>query len=281
MSGLSTVADHLIDTASSVDDIDATVAAIEYLASNRNTELTSASLGQLVETPLSQSTAKSLLYNLEKAEILTERGLNRERLRAAAGAAKTAVERGHRPENDVVVNVPERDNPEIGESLGSLVVRLVELIASANEEIVILNPFFTERAFGNVVSPVANALNRGVSVTLVTRYLTYGSDDDSRAFVKELFSECSLSGGELQLYEYIDPDEGQNATIHTKMTIVDRERAYLGTANLTHRGLHDNLEIGVIFRDDTVSQLVGFVDELQDSHFLHEITLEEGDFVRV
>ncbi|KAA9400783.1 phosphatidylserine/phosphatidylglycerophosphate/cardiolipin synthase family protein [Haloarcula sp. CBA1131] len=281
MSDLSTVVDHLVDVSTSTDDVDAVVAAMEYLEASGNAEVTPEELAEMFQQALSHSDSRSLLYSMEQANIVTDEGLDRERLDIASGAAKTAVATGRRPENDVVVNVPQGDNPDIGKSLGSLVVRLVELIASAQEEILILNPFFTEQAFGNVVRPVVNALDRGVTVTLVTRYLTYGSDEDSREFVREVSSERQALGGELELYEYINPEEESTATIHTKMTIVDRERAYLGTANLTHRGLHDNLEVGVIFRDDTVSQFVNFADELRESRYLHRVELRDDEFVRV
>jgi len=280
MSDLATVADHLVDAAVSTDEVDAIVAALEFLDADQSSELTPQTLATMLGERLSQSAARSLLYSMEEAAMLSEEGLDDDRLRTVAGAARTAVDRGHRPENDVVVTVPHGDDSGVGRSLGSLAVRFVELVASADEEIVILNPFFTERAFGNIVSPVVNALDRGVSVTLITRYLTYGSDGDSRDFVDAVRSKRRASGGELTLYEYVAPDDDDTATIHTKMTIVDRKRAYLGTANLTHRGLHENLEVGVIFRDDTVSQLVTLVDDLRDSAFLHEVKVKEGSYVR-
>jgi phosphatidylserine/phosphatidylglycerophosphate/cardiolipin synthase-like enzyme len=65
------------------------------------------------------------------------------------------------------------------------------------------------------------------------------------------------------------------------MTMVDRRAAYLGTANLTHRGLRDNLEVGVIFRDDTVDQIARFVEEILASRYLHEVETDGEDFKRV
>ncbi len=280
MSNLTAVANALYELTTSDSEVDAVVAAVEFLHSNPDSVVSPASLTALFDEKMSEQGARSLLFTLEQADVLQGESLDRVRFQAASGAAKTIHSRGGDRENDIVVTVPQEEGQEVGRSLGSLVVRFVELLSSANEEILILNPFFTRQAFGNIVGPLVGAIERGVSVTLVTRYLTYGEDDDSQAFVRELVSGKSLPDN-LTLYEYIDPDEESTATIHAKMTIVDRRRAYLGTANLTHRGLHENLEVGVVFKDDTVEQLVRFTDELLDSSYLHEVTYLDGTFSRI
>lgn len=280
MSDLTAVANSLYELTSSESEVDAMVAAVEFLHSNPRSTVDADSLVALFDGQVSERDARSFLFVLEQAEVLNGDFLDRSRLQAASGAAKTVHSRGGERENDIVVTVPQEADQEIGQSLGSLVVRFVELLSSADEEIVILNPFFTRQAFGNIVGPLAGALDRGVSVKLITRYLTYGEDDDGREFVRELISGESLPKN-LSLYEYIDPDEDSTATIHAKMTIVDRKHAYLGTANLTHRGLHENLEVGVVFKDDTVEQLVRFTDELLGSSYLHEVALQGSTFSRI
>lgn len=64
------------------------------------------------------------------------------------------------------------------------------------------------------------------------------------------------------------------------MLVVDEAACYLGTANLTHRGLRDNLELGVIFRDHSVLKLRSLVDSLQRSSLMHRVTYEDEDFVQ-
>lgn len=280
MSNLTAIADSLVEMTTSEAEVDAVVAALEFLYSAPDRSVSLDSLTAMLGEQMSETECHSLLFELRQADLLTGESLDRSSLQTAAGAAKTIHSRGGDLENAVVVTVPQEDDQEIGQSLGSLVVRFVELVASADEEIVILNPFFTRQAFGNIVAPIAGALERGVSVTLITRYFTYGSDGDSRAFVEELIDDGTLPSN-LTLYEYIDPDEESTATIHAKMTVVDRDRAYLGTANLTHRGLHENLEVGVIFEDDTVYQLSEFTDDLQNSAYLHRVTIQDGAFVRI
>ncbi len=280
MSDLTAVADSIVEITTSEQEVEAVVAAIEFCHSKPGSTVDTETLTTLFDREIDEQAWRTVLFRMEQAGILDDTSLNRQRLRSAAGAAKVVHSRGGTRENDVVVTVPQEDDQDIGQEFGSLVVRLVELLASADEEIVILNPFFTRQAFGNLVGPIRSALNRGVDVTLITRYLTYGNDDDGRAFVRQLVTG-QQSPPNLTLFEYIDPDEESTATIHAKMTIVDRHRAYLGTANLTHRGLHENLEVGVIFADETVDQLVRFTDDLQNSAYLHKVAFRSGEFDRI
>jgi|AntRauTorcE11898_2_1112593.scaffolds.fasta_scaffold00553_9 phosphatidylserine/phosphatidylglycerophosphate/cardiolipin synthase-like enzyme len=278
MSDLRAVVDAFIALAQTPSEVDTLRASVELLTTHPDRKLTAHKLQQLYDDSLTRSSYTEFLYRLEEAEIWDGHEMDRESFTAAVGGAKTLVAGSPPAENDVVVNVPEGDDEHLGRSLGSLVVRLTELIHDTDDELVILNPFFSEQAFRNIVTPVVSALERGVSVILITRYLTYGTDDDSREFVRRLRSAAPQ--GDLTCYEYIDPEEGANATLHAKMIVSDRSGVYMGTANLTHRGLRDNLEVGVIFRDETAEQFVRFTDDLLESKYLHTVDLNEDGFTR-
>lgn len=278
MSDLRAVVDAFTRLAQTTDEVDSLRASVEFLVTHPDQKLTAHKLQQLYDDSKPHSAYTELIYRLEEAQIWDGEEIGRESLATIVGGAKIYVSGPPPKENDVVVNVPEGDDERIGRSLGSLVVRLTELVHGTEDELVILNPFFSEQAFTNIVAPVVNALDRGVSVKLITRYLTYGKDDDSREFVRRLKS-ASL-GGDLTCYEYIDPEEGANATLHAKMIVSDRSAVYMGTANLTHRGLWDNLEVGVIFRDETAAQFVRFTDDLLESDYLHTVKIVDGEFTR-
>lgn len=278
MSELRTVAEAFTTLSQTPSEVDTLRASVELLATHPDRKLTPHKLQQLNDETLPRSDYTELIYRLEEAEIWDGRSLNQESLRSAVGGAKTLIAGPPVAENDVVVNVPEGDDERLGRSLGSLVVRLTELLHDTEDELVILNPFFSEQGFSNIVGPVVSALERGVSVTLITRYLTYGSDDDSREFVRQL--QSAAPEADLTCYEYIDPEEGENATLHAKMIVSDQSAVYMGTANLTHRGLRDNLEVGVIFRDETATQFIHFTDDLLESKYLHTVDLENGEFSR-
>jgi phosphatidylserine/phosphatidylglycerophosphate/cardiolipin synthase-like enzyme len=97
--------------------------------------------------------------------------------------------------------------------------------------------------------------------------------------IRQLSEEGETVPENLALYEYVldeQPDEEYPPTIHAKLTIADRDRAYLGTANMTHRGLVENLELGVIFQDDTVESLFGLVQDLLSSEYLHRVKYSSG-----
>lgn len=280
MSDLYKVGERLSELAQTTDDIISIKSCIELINSREGVDLDSESLSSFLDT-VSESDCRSLIYTMESADIIKGDNIDNKRLRAATGCGIALVEKGPTPENEVIVNVPEGEDEIVGKSLGSLVVRLMEIIGNADEEIVILNPFFTEEAFKNVVRPISGALEKGTSVTLITRYLTYGKNNNSRNFVREVLKESDSGASNLTLYEYLDSAGENDATIHAKMTLVDRKVAYLGTANLTHRGLRDNLEVGMLIRDETVNQLVSFFDDLLHSRYLHEVETDGDNFERL
>ncbi len=61
------------------------------------------------------------------------------------------------------------------------------------------------------------------------------------------------------------PAEHRDATaaLHAKLIVIDGRRAFVGSANLTARALHHNLEVGLLVQDERVAtQLEDHVREL-------------------
>lgn len=281
MSDLFEAAEVLANLAEDSRDVRKIIAGIEIAVEQGEGLPNPGDISKILERAGDRPRFEALLYSMELAGIFRDDGsVAQGRIRDLSGAAMALHERGPAPENQVVVNLPVGEREQIGGSMGSLVVRLMELIGRADDSITILNPFFTEQVFDSIANPLQSAAQRGANITIMTRSLTYGSDGDNREFIKDLIDEINDPAG-LTLYEYIGPEDDYSATIHAKMTLIDGEEAYLGTANLTHRGLRDNLEIGVIFRDDTVIRLSEFVDSLRGSKYLHEVRFDGSDFERV
>ena len=225
---------------------------------------------------------RELLYYLEEAEVIDDEGADFGKLRSIFDTARIFAERGPLPNNRVVANTPLDEN-DIGDSIGSLVVNLLDLIQQAESDLVILNPFFSEQGYNQIGAPICDAMARGVGVTIITKSLTYGGSTQNERVVRQLFQDDDTIPENLTLYEYVldeNPDEEHPPTIHAKLTIADGERAYLGTANMTHRGLVENLELGVIFEDDTVGELLGLVQNLLSSEYLHRVNYTSSGFTR-
>lgn len=271
----------LADLTQDPDQLSAIEGALTYAAAMESPPKP-ATLVELTPDLASRRQFRELLYLLEEAGVVGDDGTAFGDLRSIFDTARLLAERGPLPTNRVVANTP-MDEDDIGDSIGSLVVNLLDLIQQADSELVILNPFFTERGYDQVGAPICDATARGVDVTIITKSLTYGGSTQNERVVRKLFQDDDTVPSNLTLYEYVldeNPDEEHPPTIHAKLTIADEERAYLGTANMTHRGLVENLELGVIFKDDTVGELLGLVQNLLSSMYLHKVDYASGSFER-
>jgi len=240
-------------------------------------------LEELTPDLASQRQYRELLYHLEGADVVTGEGVALNELRSIFDTARILAERGPLPNNRIVANTP-LDEDDIGDSIGSLVVNLLDLIQQAESELLILNPFFTDQGYDQIGAPICDATARGVTITIITKSLTYGGTTQNERVIGRLFEDDDTVPENLTLYEYVldeDPDEEYPPTIHAKLTIADRERSYLGTANMTHRGLVENLELGVIFEDNTVGELFGLVQSLLSSDYLHRVNYTPSGFERI
>lgn len=154
---------------------------------------------------------------------------------------------------------------------------LLDLIRSADDELVLMSPYLSEQAYNRLRPALHTAADNGAVVTLITRSLTYGDDEYNRQFVHAVRDDDNLAP-HTTYYEYINHETW--TTFHAKIVIADGERAYLGTANLTHRGLGDNLELGVIFCDEVASRLAVLVGSLRQSEFFHAVAASGDSFYR-
>lgn len=271
----------LANLARDAEELSAMEGALTYTAAT-NPPPDQSTLAELTPDLASRRKYRELLYLLEEAEAIDSNGVAFTELRSIFDAARVLADRGPVPTNTVVANMP-LDEEDIGNSIGSLVVNLLDLIQQAESELVILNPFFSEKGYDQVGAPICDATSRGVDVTIITKSLTYGGSTQNERVIRQLFQDDGTVPENLTLYEYVldeDPDDDHPATIHAKLTIADGDQAYLGTANMTHRGLVENLELGIIFRDDTVGTLHGLVMDLLSSEYLHRVDFTSSGFQR-
>jgi len=105
-------------------------------------------------------------------------------------------------------------------------------IANTSSELVICSAFVKEKAITHLLKNISS----DVAVTIVARWakqdLTLGASDLG------VYTWCQNNG-----YRF-----GINSSLHAKLYLVDRSLIFLGSANLTHRGLSisgkGNVEIG-------------------------------------
>ncbi|MEM4501335.1 MAG: phospholipase D family protein, partial [Thermofilaceae archaeon] len=82
-----------------------------------------------------------------------------------------------------------------------------------------------------------NLCNRGVRITLIVNRI-----HEQPLSVLHNLGRLLQRFRNMEVYSY----EGPDSDLHTKVLIVDRRVAIIGSANLTWRGMVENLEFGVV-----------------------------------
>ncbi|SFG00705.1 PLD-like domain-containing protein [Halopelagius inordinatus] len=274
--------DALLETARIVaeavpaDALDGVRASLEYLH-YADRAVRPDVLRDVAPCDLSMTEAENIVYQLAIEGILDDDHLNVEALRSAFVGARLLTAQTEPPENTIVATIPYDDpalDPGMFEPLHG---NLLNLIRSADDDLVLMSPFLSERAYERLRPALHTATDNGASITLITRSLTYGETEYNRGFARAVHDDARLAP-HTTTYEYIDDETW--TTFHAKIVIADGQCAYLGTANLTHTGLGDNLELGVIFRDNTASRITALVENLRQSEFFHEVTASSDSFRR-
>lgn len=252
------------------------------LLAHTDGDVTPERLATVTDGHLSEAQCENAIVALKNAGVLhsVDGAVARERLDRITRAAELLTERSPPAENELVATIPEAETSIEERHFGPLLLRLRQLVEDATEDIFLVTPFFSDTIADKLVNPLNDAARRGVGITITTRYLTYGEKDYNRDFVQTLFEREAIRD-RTTLYEYVRDVDDLGGTVHAKMLVVDNDVCYLGTANITHRGLRDNLELGVILRDDSVTKLRELADSLRRSDLMHHVQYSDGNFEQV
>lgn len=150
----------------------------------------------------------------------------------------------------------------------SIVTPLSEAILGAQQEVLIVTPYFVLRDEG--INRIIELEKRGVDVTIVTNSLVannhtavHGDYAPSRkpllrngVRIYELKPNAEFAGSEFA-------DEDSRATLHTKAFFVDREQSFIGSFNFNQRSANRDSENGVIVESAKISD--GFTDAIYDA----------------
>ncbi|MEU9448082.1 DISARM system phospholipase D-like protein DrmC [Streptomyces sp. NPDC048277] len=168
---------------------------------------------------------------------------------ALALALETAAEQYEqcRSERETQLVVSGPVSPAVPTRLTSSVV--IDVIQAAEEALLVVS--FAAYGVVEVVRELRTAARRGVRIDLLLEQNTSAAD----AF-------ASLAG---DVHIWRRPSAAGSGRLHAKLIAADRHTAVVGSANLTDRGLTDNIEVGVALRDGVlVGRLVDHFRSLMD-----------------
>ncbi len=130
----------------------------------------------------------------------------------------------------------------------SLSSALHRLVTEAEQEILILNPYFEQIGFDRLSSALLASAERGVSITVVTYQLSDTTSPNYR--VLEQVAKQAQIRGLIKQFEFRNYQHNIGNRIlpiaHAKIVFIDGIKGYIGSANLTEYGMAYNLEVGVI-----------------------------------
>jgi phosphatidylserine/phosphatidylglycerophosphate/cardiolipin synthase-like enzyme len=171
-----------------------------------------------------------------------------------------------------ILNVPDETDFAVD---STIIGALVDLLAGASRSAVVLNPFYTQVGFELLQEALLGVPKRGGTLTLVTRDVCQGTGEN-RSYVRQLLGslESVDRTHQLTVYEF-NRTHHDTATFHAKAVIVDRQRAYIGSANMTEGSLRNAIELGAVIRGESIPPLADTIDEMLASDLFVEVDLDE------
>jgi putative cardiolipin synthase len=154
----------------------------------------------------------------------------------------------------LAVDSPDKSFKSRAAEAESITTPLRESLLSAENEMIVISPYFVPRKAG--IEAFSEVRGRGIDVTIITNSLAannqssvHGGYAPSRkpllkagVRIFEVRADADVSGSELVAAS------GAKATLHTKAFIVDRKELFIGSFNFDPRSANINTELGVIIR---------------------------------
>jgi len=256
------------------------------------------SMGLLMRNRLTQGRVESLFFALAQAGALRCLERNRrghlfdsyrvdpDRLRQIiydAGIARHTIEQLQKSDSqvDLVATLPDSLplSPQTRQAILPLVAALHRLITDAEQEILILNPFFEHEGFDRLASALLAAAARGATITIVTRRLSDTTSINHQVLKELLLQACAQGlGKRFAFWEYQQVEGARMVlTSHAKVLVADGEKAYIGSANLTEYGMSRFLEIGVILEGVQVEHLKRILKAVLESEQARQVIFSTAE----
>jgi len=154
--------------------------------------------------------------------------------------------------SELVITYPNDNKFERVHGLKLLYPSLKRMIKQSKQNIDIINPFFDAEGTEKVLIELISAAQRGVKINIVTReYSTSKNLTQCINRIIQCFKEKELTSL-ISIRNYYVKTGSTFYSIHSKIIIVDNNKCYIGSANLTSSSMSSNLELGVILENNDV-----------------------------
>lgn len=184
---------------------------------------------------------------------------------------------------------PKIDNEEALKVLSLLKIQhVLEKKSSNSAEIVVTSPALISHDFRNTVGILREYIHNAEKSILITGYsISEFANDIIRLLilkckegvqvkffiaknVKEEIFKDAIKNLNFTLYKY--QENGQYSNLHAKIMIIDSEKAFISSSNLSYNGIINNLEIGSIVTGDSIKSLEEIFGKLIEKKYFKRIT---------
>jgi putative cardiolipin synthase len=186
----------------------------------------------------------------------------------------------------LAVDSPDKSFKSRAAEAESITTPLRESLLSAENEMIVISPYFVPRKAG--IEAFSEVRGRGIDVTIITNSLAannqssvHGGYAPSRkpllkagVRIFEVRADADVSGSELVAAS------GAKATLHTKAFIVDRKELFIGSFNFDPRSANINTELGVIIKSPEMAELFAATIDAKLADQTFEVFLNEKGKLR-
>lgn len=125
----------------------------------------------------------------------------------------------------------------MGNGIESITTNVEEIILSARYDIMI-GAYNISTGASDILNLIKDPLSRGVEVSILVN--KYDKLHPAAQAMLRSYAKTSLN---FKLYDFTHPD---GFDLHAKFIVVDRERAFIGSSNISRRGFLENHELAVM-----------------------------------
>ena len=186
----------------------------------------------------------------------------------------------------LTVDSPDKAFKSKAKSASSITTPLRESLLSAQDEIIVISPYFVPRKSG--IEVITKLQESGVAVIIITNSLAANNHTPVHGGYAPSRKPLLRSG--VRIFEY-RPDalvSGADisaaidavATLHTKAFIVDRRKLFIGSFNFDPRSAHINTELGIIIQSPELADTAATAVNKALAGNTYEVFLNEDGRLR-
>ncbi|MGA7279015.1 MAG: phospholipase D family protein, partial [Desulfocapsaceae bacterium] len=159
------------------------------------------------------------------------------------------------------VDKPPVKNPAAKESEPvQLSRRLIELFDKAEEEILIISAYLIPSI--DLEGAIGRAVQRGVDVRILTNSIRSNNHLAAHSAYRKHINELLADGAQLHEvrvdardrdYYMFQPTDKKSLALHAKALVIDRDKVFIGSANLDPRSLRLNTEMGLLVYSESLN----------------------------